>query len=89
MAKKDMHYCFIDRCSKPIYSDIIDDEWRKEKFEDLDIELPQDLNIKFSMDNADDLENDKCKSIPECKTWADSGTADLILPYTEFKDHKI
>ena len=84
-----MNYCFIDRCSKLPYSDIIDDEWRKEKFDDLDIALPHDLNIKFSIDNSDELESDKFKSIAECKTWADNGAADLILPFTDFKEPKI
>lgn len=37
--KRDIAFSFAQSCHRPILSQIIDDEWRKEKFTDLDIIL--------------------------------------------------
>jgi hypothetical protein len=30
--KRDIYYSFVTHCSRPILTEIIDDDWRKEKF---------------------------------------------------------
>ena len=38
--KRDVQYSFVNFVQNPIYTQIIDDNWRKEKFQSLDIILP-------------------------------------------------
>ena len=37
--KRDINYTFAQAVHRPVLTQIIDDEWRKEKFTDLDIIL--------------------------------------------------
>lgn len=49
--KRDIAYDFRQGLRKPILYDIIDDDWRKEKFTDLDIILSsKTVQAKLNMD---------------------------------------
>ena len=64
-------------------SQIIDDEWRREKFTDLDIILSsKTVQIKLNMDQGDE-EGQQRIPITEVREWADPGLSELITPYTE------
>ena len=39
--KKDVHYSFVDNLRQPIFTEIIDEQWRSDRLVDLDIVLPQ------------------------------------------------
>jgi hypothetical protein len=47
--------CLTLISQKPIFTQIIDEDWRREKFSDLDIVLPANtFNTKINIDNFDD-----------------------------------
>ena len=54
--KRDIKYSFIGSLNNPLHSQIIDDSWRKEKFQNLDIILPTWITQEKL--NSDQNEND-------------------------------
>ena len=67
----------------PVMSQIIDDEWRREKFTDLDIIVSsKTVQIKLNMDQGDE-ESQQRIPITEVKEWVDPGFGELITPFTE------
>ncbi len=66
-------------------SAVIDDEWRAEKFTDLDIILASNtIQRKLSIDNGDE-EQAQRMPITEVKEWGDLGVHELIGSWTEPK----
>ena len=64
-------------------SQIIDDDWRKEKFTDLDIILSsKTVQAKLNIDSADE-EIQQRMPITEIKEWTDLGFNELIGAYTD------
>ena len=62
---------------------IIDDEWRREKFTDLDIILlSKTVQTKLNMDQGDE-EMQQRIPITEVREWTDPGLNELIAPYTD------
>jgi len=62
---------------------VIDDEWRGEKFTDLDIILASNtIQKKLSIDQGDDEMNQRVP-ITEVREWNDLGVGELIGAYTE------
>ncbi len=51
-----MQYSFVNSVTNPLHTQIIDDSWRKEKFQNLDIILPAKI-ISENL-NSDHNEND-------------------------------
>ena len=81
--KRDIAYSFIGSLSNPVMSQIIDDEWRKEKFTDLDIILSsKTVQIKLNLDQNEE-EGQQRIPITEVREWADPGFGELITPFTE------
>ena len=53
--KRDISYSFVGSLSNPVMSQIIDDDWRREKFSDLDIILSsKTVQIKLNMDQGEE-----------------------------------
>ena len=53
--KRDVAYSFVGSLRDPVMSQIIDDDWRREKFTDLDIILSsKTVQIKLNMDQGDE-----------------------------------
>lgn len=64
-------------------SEIIDDDWRREKFTDLDIILSSKIvQSKLNMDNGDEDAQQRVP-ITEVREWNDLGFSELIGAYTE------
>ncbi len=62
---------------------IIDDEWRREKFTDLDIILlSKTVQTKLNMDQGDE-EMQQRIPITEVREWTDTGLNELIAPFTD------
>jgi len=81
--KKDISYSFSNSCVKAVYTSIIDDEWRKEKFSDLDIVLPVvAINNKMNFDGFDEFDS-VGRMGGEMKEWPDLGQTELIGTHTE------
>eukprot|EP00343_Euplotes_focardii_P009214 CAMPEP_0205824912 /NCGR_PEP_ID=MMETSP0206-20130828/23220_1 /ASSEMBLY_ACC=CAM_ASM_000279 /TAXON_ID=36767 /ORGANISM="Euplotes focardii, Strain TN1" /LENGTH=81 /DNA_ID=CAMNT_0053123471 /DNA_START=36 /DNA_END=281 /DNA_ORIENTATION=- len=79
-------YSFEKSVRKPIYTQIIDDEWRNERLQDLDIViganvLTQDIKENFERDAARAPTND-------IKDWNDLGLEELISKYTDPEESK-
>ena len=94
--KRDIQYSFVDSVANPLYTQIIDDSWRKEKFHNLDIILPAKI-IQENL-NTDQNENDPFSGgaigkevsagrsnvpIADTKKWDDLSMNELIGKYTE------
>ena len=78
-----MAYSFVNSLTNPVMSQIIDDEWRREKFSDLDIILSsKTVQTKLNIDQGDE-EGQQRIPITEVREWNDPGLAELILPFTE------
>lgn len=53
--KRDIAYTFAQSVRRPVLTQIIDDEWRKEKFTDLDIILTSKIvQTKLNLDQGDE-----------------------------------
>ena len=62
---------------------IIDDDWRKERFTDLDIILAsKTVQAKLNIDSGDE-EMQQRMPITEVKEWSDLGFNELIGQYTD------
>ena len=62
---------------------LIDDDWRKEKFTDLDIILAtKSVQAKLNLDTGDE-EAQQRMPITEVKEWNDLGFNELIGAYTD------
>jgi hypothetical protein len=62
---------------------LIDDDWRKEKFTDLDIILSsKTVQAKLNIDSGDE-EILQRMPITEVKEWNDLGFNELVLSYTD------
>ena len=48
--KRDIHYTFVNVLQNPVHSQVIDDQWRKERFQNLDIILPNRIT-QFHLNN--------------------------------------
>lgn len=59
-------------------ADVIDDEWRREKFNDLDVVLPFSVSKTIQMESYADTDNQRGLPISETKEWNDLGMNDLI-----------
>ena len=72
----------IDRY-RPTLADVIDDDWRRERFTDLDIILSTKIvQSKLNIDNGDE-EAQQRMPITEVREWNDLGFSELIGSYTE------
>eukprot|EP00347_Sterkiella_histriomuscorum_P003427 403364333 len=81
--KRDIQYNFISALQRPILSQIIDDDWRREKFTDLDIILStKTVQAKLNMDSGDE-EAQQRVPITEVREWNDLGFNELIASHTE------
>lgn len=66
---------------------LIDDDWRKEKFTDLDIILSsKTVQAKLNIDSGDE-EILQRMPITEVKEWNDLGFNELVLSYTDSAAH--
>ena len=64
-------------------SQIIDDDWRREKFSDLDIILSsKTVQTKLNLDQGEE-EGQQRIPIMEVREWNDPGLSELITPFTE------
>ena len=71
--KRDIAYTFAQSVHRPTLSQIIDDEWRKERFTDLDIILTSKIvQTKLNLDQGDD-EMQQRIPITEVREWNDVG----------------
>ena len=62
---------------------VIDDEWRREKFTDLDIIVSnKTVQTKLNMDQGDE-EMQQRIPITEVREWTDPGFSELIAPFTD------
>jgi hypothetical protein len=62
---------------------LIDDDWKKEKFTDLDIILSsKTVQAKLNIDSGDE-EIQQRMPITEVKEWNDLGFNELIMSYTD------
>ena len=82
--KRDVAYTFVNSLRNPVMSQIIDDEWRKEKFTDLDIILSsKTVQTKLNLDQNEEEGGAQRIPITEVREWADPGLNELITPFTE------
>ena len=69
--RRDIHYSFYNRCTNPIHTLLIDDDWIKEKNIEMDIILP--------FKNIDAIEEENLKATEtNSKKWNDTGLEDLL-----------
>ena len=80
--KRDIMYTFEKSVHKPVHTSVIDDEWRKEKLEDLDIFLPPEINKNFQMQGMD-ADSQSRLPFSETKEWTDLSLDELIGKYAD------
>ena len=71
--------------TRPTLTQIIDDDWRREKFTDLDIILSTKIvqSKLGNLDSANDEEAQQRMPITEVREWGDLGVQELIGVWTE------
>ncbi len=67
---RDIKYTFLRRCVKPIQTNLIDEEWIKEKNIEMEIIIP--------FKNMDGIEEDLMKNTNEMLNWNDVGIEELL-----------
>eukprot|EP00345_Euplotes_harpa_P009157 CAMPEP_0168332720 /NCGR_PEP_ID=MMETSP0213-20121227/9128_1 /TAXON_ID=151035 /ORGANISM="Euplotes harpa, Strain FSP1.4" /LENGTH=80 /DNA_ID=CAMNT_0008336803 /DNA_START=53 /DNA_END=295 /DNA_ORIENTATION=- len=78
-------YTFEKSMHKSVHSTIIDDEWRKEKFQDLDIVLPPEISKNFQLQGID-ADAQSRLPLSETKEWNDLSLDELINQFTDSHD---
>ncbi|CAI2385572.1 unnamed protein product [Moneuplotes crassus] len=70
---------------KPIYTEIIDDEWRKETLQDLDLVIG---SAAINTDMSKNYERDLSQRLPttEAKEWNDLSLEELITKFTDVQE---
>ena len=76
---RDIRYTFLKRCTKPVNSAIITEDWIKEKnignFKTFLLEM--DLSLPFRGKNIDNFE-EEMKNQKELNQWNESGLNELL-----------
>jgi hypothetical protein len=81
--KRDIAYTFAHSVHRPVLTQVIDDEWRKEKFTDLDIILTSKIvQTKLNLDQGDE-EMQQRIPITEVREWNDVGLQELISQFID------
>ncbi|EWS71323.1 hypothetical protein TTHERM_000327419 (macronuclear) [Tetrahymena thermophila SB210] len=72
--------------SNPLLSVIVDNEWRKESFKNVNIFIPEGAKLTINNDANDAHEPSLKFPIEKVKEWNDIGLHELLGKYTDIKE---
>ncbi|KAL4501657.1 hypothetical protein ABPG72_018708 [Tetrahymena utriculariae] len=72
--------------SNPLLSVIVDNEWRKESFKNVNIFIPEGAKLTINNDANDTHEPSLKFPIEKIKEWNDIGIHELLGKYTDIKE---